>query len=158
MKNLLDAEILVETVFSIESSQNNGTWFCLSDYDGMDEFLTDCASWFGEEKPEYLYKEWRGIPHRLISERWIAPNFFELRDALQALEESMIDVFWKWCASYGWNPATDDPYKLVADFENAMGGTASCDDDCPDSDDEESYILLCDPTGNSFEVFDDNYN
>ncbi len=50
MKDLIDAEISVETVFSIESCQNNGNRFRLADYASMHEFLIDCTGWFEEEK------------------------------------------------------------------------------------------------------------
>ncbi len=49
MKGIFEAEIFVETVFSIESYQNNGTWFYMSDYSTMSEFLTDCGNWFNSQ-------------------------------------------------------------------------------------------------------------
>jgi len=105
-----DAEVLVETQFSIDTAQHYGTWFRLSDYSTIGEFFIDCAAWFDEEEiPEYVYLEWSDIPQDMITRNWISPDVFGLRDALQDVEVSQWGVFWKWCYTYGWDIGRDDP-------------------------------------------------
>lgn len=157
--DLSEGQLTVNTRFSIESGDNNSNSFCLKDYSTLAEFFIDCASWFSdEENPEYVYSDWENIPESMISERWISPNLFELRDALQTLDQSLHAYFWHWCKSFGWEPATDEPYKLVSDFESSMTGKPSFDTSecCPEED--EQYMYMVDHTGGSFELFDDNYN
>jgi hypothetical protein len=119
MKELLDAEIYVDTVFSIESGTGNGGWFYLADYGSMHEFTTDCAAWFdNEDNPEYVYTDWNGIPDYLINRSWLCPNIFEIRDALQMLDEDSIGQFPIWCADNGHDITSDDPMMLVTRYQD----------------------------------------
>ena len=49
MKELFEAEIYVDTVFSVESGAGGGNRFYLADYATMHEFETDCAAWFNSQ-------------------------------------------------------------------------------------------------------------
>ncbi|MDR2911833.1 MAG: hypothetical protein LBV38_00815 [Alistipes sp.] len=167
MEEIFEAEVFVETVFSLESYQNNGTWFYMSDYSTMDEFMTDCAAWFSnEETPEYIYKEWTGIPDTLITRMLLCPNFFEIREALRMIERRFIDPFIKWCVDNGHDLATDDVMMLVTRYQDYVPS----DYEPPDSEISESednhcteplplplHLLLGQGFG-TVEIFDDNYN
>lgn len=160
MNDLQNAEITIETRFSIESGANNGNTFSMSEYNNMEELMIDCAGWFDmESEPEYIYKEWNGIPDCLINESWFSPNFFELRDALQAIGDSSTYIFWKWCETFGWNPGADEPSQLVTEFIYSMNMLPTLPEEEPDyCDEDESNMFVFDCTGSSTEVFNDDYN
>lgn len=164
MKNLAEAEIYVDTRFSVESGSGGGNWFRLADYGSMAEFSTDCAGWFdGEESPEYAYTEWDNIPDCLIQKDWLCPNIFEIRDAIQAIGYDMTDALLSWCGVFGWDITTDDPYKLVTDFQNYSCVNTPCENDTEPEDydpgtEEEYYTHIMTGAGYGMEIFDDNYN
>jgi hypothetical protein len=118
LKYLSEAEVFVDTVFSIESGAGSGNRFYLADYTTMDEFTTDCGSWFEEENPEYVYSEWWGIPDLLINERWLCPSIFEIRDAIQMLDRDTIGSFSRWCTDNGHDIRADDPMMLVTRYQD----------------------------------------
>ena len=49
MMDIFEAEVFVDTVFSVESGAGNGNRFYLSDYSTMSEFQSDCAGWFNSQ-------------------------------------------------------------------------------------------------------------
>jgi hypothetical protein len=147
MKGLFDAEVFVDTVFSMESGAGSGNRFYLADYGSMHEFTTDCTAWFnsqselasirasaeferdstlpsacrkfeGEVAPEYVYTDWSGIPDYLISRTWICPTIFEIRDALQMLDGDSIERFPEWCRTSGHDITTEDPMMLVTRYQD----------------------------------------
>ncbi|MDR2882904.1 MAG: hypothetical protein LBU98_03915 [Alistipes sp.] len=167
LKYLSEAEVFVDTVFSIESGAGNGNRFYLADYTTMDEFTTDCGNWFEEDNPEYVYSEWWGIPDLLINERWLCPNIFEIRDALQMLDRDTIGSFSRWCTDNGHDIRSDDPMMLAMRYQDHVPPT--CEAPVPEmaepSDDNPFIELLPTPLhlllGLGFgqvEIFDDNYN
>ena len=162
MKDVFEAEVFVETVLSVESDQNNGTWFYMADYSTMHEFLSDCAGWFDEENPEYIYKEWWGIPDSLINRTWLCSNFFEIRDALQMLEHRYINAFANWCRNNGHDLATDDPLMLVMRFQDYVCPVYEPDTETVEPDDnigvEPLFSLLGRGAAGPVEIFNDNYN
>lgn len=159
MYDLNDAELVVETRFSIESGNNDGEWFYLRDYGSLSEFFTDCASWFSNEKsPEYVYLHWENIPDCMISENWISPNIFTLRDALQAIEEPYLDVFFEWCKTYGWDIASDDPHKIVSEFEYAFGGIIHSDQSEYSTEGDEYSDSSYSDMRIGYDMFTDDYN
>ena len=159
MKGIFEAEIFVETVFSIESYQNNGTWFYMSDYSTMSEFLTDCGSWFSDEvSPEYVYKDWTGIPDSFINRTWFCPNFFEIREALQMIDRKFIGPFVKWCRTSGHDLTTDDPLLLVTRYQDYVHPVYEPDPELCEPDDNPCMYNLLGMSLGTVEIFDDNYN
>ena len=162
MKELLDAEVFVDTVFSVETGAGNGTLFYLSDYASMHEFQTDCASWFSDEpNPEYLYTNWWGIPGFLINRTWICPNIFEIRDAIQRLDGDYIERFPEWCRMSGHDIATEDPLMLVTRYQDYISPACETSPETAEADDYAgamtSYTLAGLGIG-PVNIFDDNYN
>lgn len=166
MKNLACAEVCVETRYSLESGNNDGNWFRLADYGSLAEFFIDCSSWFvDEENPEYIYVAWDNIPDNLIRRDWICPNIFEIRDALETIDSGHIDTLLSWCKTYGWDITTDDPYKIVSDFQCSLGEypVYECDaseqeEYSPDSYNDEYYIHTMAIQGYNTDLFDDSYS
>ncbi len=161
MKELLDAEVFVDTVFSIETGAGNGTLFYLSDYASMHEFQTDCASWFSDEpNPEYLYTNWWGIPDSLINRTWLCPNIFDIRDAIQRLDGECIERFPEWCRTSGHDIATEDPLMLVTRYQDYAHTSYEPDFESVEPDDNpraEPLHLMLGAGFGSIEFFDDDY-
>jgi hypothetical protein len=167
MKDLADAEIVVDTVFSMESGAGNGNRFYMAEYDSMCEFETDCASWFSdEEAPEYLYTDWNGIPDYLISRTWLCPNIFEIRDALRMLDGQSIDGFPEWCRNNGHDITTDDAMMLVTRYQDYISPSYESDTETAEPDDGICAVIphtlaeLGSIIGTLFgrvEIFDDDY-
>ncbi len=118
-----------------------------------------------EETPEYRYTGWEEIPDPLINREWLCPNFFEIREAMEQLEEPDKDCFFDWCDRHGHDISTEDPHLLVAHYIELYGNVAYTDDEpCPDSGDESlpyypGISNNCFDTGiPRFEIFDDNYD
>jgi len=162
--NLSDAEVVVTTKKEIENNTHQGDWFRLSNYGDMGEFYNACCSYFfNEENPSFRYPAWENIPDILINEKWFCPNFFEVRDAVEQLEESDTDYFLSWCNYHGHNIAVDDPYLLVGNYlENHIPYPTFEGDETEISD--EAYLYQ--NTANSYydtgkyvtEIFGDNYD
>lgn len=107
--DLNNAEIAVTTQHLIDIKDYRDYWLHLSDYSDMGEFLSACSDLFpGEKEPEYRYPKWENIPDTLVSREWLCPNFFEIRDALERLEEEETEFFISWSRSYGYDITTDD--------------------------------------------------
>ncbi|WP_018667000.1 hypothetical protein [Bacteroides gallinarum] len=163
--NLSNAEIAVTTQHLIDIKENKDHWLYMSDYSDMGEFLCACSDLFpGEREPEYRYPRWENIPDLLISHEWLCPNFFEIRDALERLDEDDTEYFMTWSGHYGYDITTDDPHMMVSHYQD-MHGTAVTEpeDDYADTT-EDSLIYTgvssnyCDTLPFRYEVFDDNYN
>lgn len=163
--NLNEAEIAVTTRHLIEERQEKDYWFELSDYSDMTEFHHACSVCFPEEDdPVYRYPKWENIPDFLVNTEWLCPNFFDLRDALERLEEPESEYFESWCRYYGYNLATDDPHVLVSHFQDmtripvfgAEDETAEVNEDalCFHSISFNYFDTAQFPP----EVFDDNYD
>ncbi len=161
MKELFDAEIYVDTVFSVESGTGGGNRFYLSDYASMHEFVTDCTGWFDEEAPEYIYTDWSGIPDYLINRTWLCPNIFEIRDALQMLDGDSIDRFPEWCRTSGHDITTDDPLMLVTRYQDYVNPSYEHDSETAETDDYTGAMTpytLAELGIGQIEIFNDNYN
>jgi hypothetical protein len=162
--NLSEAGIGVTIQKEIDNETYAGDWFQLSDYGDMGEFYEACRSYFPEENnPVFRYPAWENIPDCLINKEWFCPDFFEIRDALEQLNESETDYFLSWCDHHGHNIAVDDPYLLVAnyqdnhtsymEFENESAGIP--DDTYLYQNVTNSYF---DTERYAMEIFGDNYN
>ena len=162
INELFDAEIFVDTVFSLESGAGGGSRFYVADYATMNEFLADCAGWFSdEEAPEYRYTDWSGIPDYLINRTWLCPNLFEIRDALQMLDRSSIGRFPQWCRDNGHDITKDDPLMLVTRYQDYVAPTYESDPEIAEPDENPCTEALYSLIGRNFgamDLFTDNYN
>jgi hypothetical protein len=163
--NLSEAEVVVTTQQEMDNDPHSGDWFLLSDYGDMGEFYTACCMYFSQEKnPVFRYPEWENIPDCLITKEWFCPNFFEIRDAMERLDEPETDYFMTWCNYHGHNIAVDDPHLLVSYYQ---------DNNCISYSEYESETMDLPGdtftrqsiTGNffdteryPFEMFEDNYD
>lgn len=162
--NLSEAEVMVTTQEEIENNTHGSDWFRLSDYGDTGEFYTaSCACFPDEDNPEFRYPAWENIPDSLINERWFSPNFFEIRDALENLEEDEVDYFMTWCNYHGHNIASDDPHLLVSHYRDGHTFNPEFESDAMDLPDDA--LVYQSITGNFFdmgryaaEVFSDNYD
>lgn len=92
--DLNQAEVAVTTQHLIDTRQEKDNWLQMSDFGDMGEFLCTCSELFAEEEtPEYRYMKWEDIPDSLINMEWLCPNFFEIREAMEQLEEPDKDCF-----------------------------------------------------------------
>ena len=164
--DLNQAEVAVTTQHLMDIRQEKDSLLQMSDFGDMGEFLCTCSDLFPEEQaPEYRYTRWEEIPDSLINREWLCPNFFEIREAMEQLEEADKDCFFDWCAHYGHNISTEDPHLLVAHSLARVGNAPSIDEEpCP-ARGADSRLYFPGISGNHFdtgiprfEVFDDNYD
>ena len=162
--DLNNAEIAVTTQHLIDIKDYRDYWLHLSDYSDMGEFLSACSDLFpGEKEPEYRYPKWENIPDMLISREWLCPNFFEIRDALERLEEEETEFFISWSRSYGYDITTDDPHMMVSHYHDLYGDTVTeTEEDADTGEDALIYTgvssYYCDMLPFRYEIFDDNYD
>ena len=91
--NLNEAEIAVTTKRLVTVNPKKSYRMELADYCDIDEFHHACATRFPEEaEPEYRYTDWENIPEYMVSSEWLCPNFFEVRDAMERLDEFQQDI------------------------------------------------------------------
>lgn len=163
---LNNAEVAVTTQHLLDIHNNTEHWLQLSDFSDMGEFLCSCSDLFPEEEdPEYRYPRWENIPDRLINREWICLNFFEIRDALETLDEGDREYFMTtWSEHYGYDITTDDPHMMVSHFQDLYGNTITeSEEDLADiAEDSMIYTGIsrnyCDTVSLKYEVFDDNYD
>ena len=123
--DLNQAEVAVTTQHLIDMGQEKDNLLQMSDFGDMGEFLCTCSELFPEEEtPEYRYTKWEEIPDLLINREWLCPNFFEIREAMEQLEEPDKDCFFDWCDRYGHDISTEDPHLLVAHYIELYGNAA----------------------------------
>lgn len=115
--DLSNAEVAVTTQHILDGKEYKDYWVQMSDYSDMGEFLCACSDLFPEEEePEYRYTKWENIPDRLIRREWICPNFFEIRDAMERLDENEREYFVTWSEHFGYDITTDDPHMMVSHY------------------------------------------
>ncbi|MCO7113358.1 hypothetical protein NIB75_14600 [Bacteroides uniformis] len=164
--DLNQAEVAVTTQHLIDIRQEKDNWLQMSDFGDMGEFLCTCSDMFPEEEnPEYRYTRWEEIPGSLINRQWLCPNFFEIGEAMEQLDEPDKEWFFDWCDKCHHDISSEDPHLLVAHYLELYGNaTSTGDDTCPDGDDDgflyypgisNNYFDTVTPR---FEVFDDNYD
>ena len=142
--NLNEAEIAVTTKRLVTANPKKSYRMELADYCDIDEFHHACATRFPEEaEPEYRYTDWENIPEYMVSSEWLCPNFFEVRDAMERLE---------------------DPHLLVSYFQDSPHARLVVwEEEEPDVEEDNlvyqgisSYYSFV--TSYPYEVFDDNYD
>ena len=122
--DLNNAEVAVTTQHILDGKEYKDYWVQMSDYSDMGEFLCACSDLFPEEEdPEYRYAKWENIPDRLINREWICPNFFEIRDAMERLDENEREYFVTWSEHFGYDITTDDPHMMVSHYQDIYGNT-----------------------------------
>ena len=122
--DLNNAEVAVTTQHIMDGKEYKDYWVQMSDYSDMGEFLCACSDLFPEEEdPEYRYARWENIPDRLINREWICPNFFEIRDAIERLDENEREYFVTWSEHFGYDITTDNPHMMVAHYQDIYGNT-----------------------------------
>lgn len=163
--DLSNAEVAVTTQHLIDIHNDTDHWLQLSDFSDMGEFLCSCSDLFPEEEdPEYRYPRWENIPDRLINREWICPNFFEIRDAMERLDENEREYFVTWSEHFGYDITTDDPHMMVSHYQDIYGNTITESDDELADVAEDSLLYTgissnyCDMLPLQYEIFDDNYN
>lgn len=164
--NLDYAEVAVTTQHLIDMKQEKDNWLQMSDFGDMGEFLCTCSDLFpNEKKPEYRYLNWEEIPDTLISKEWLCPNFFDIREAMEQLEEPDKDFFLEWCNRYGYDIKTEDPHLLVSHYLELFGNTTYIDDESSLESYEDSLLYFPGISSNFFdlglpqyEIFNDNYD
>lgn len=161
--NLNDAEIWVTTQSRIEAGNPAGYPFILSDYREAAEFDIARSDYFHTEiNPVYKYPAWENIPGALINRDWFCPNFFEVREALDRLDETDQDFFFEWCRYHRHDISVDDPHLLVSHFTDMHGTNLEYEEPVEPPDDTSGYAervySLSDLGISSVEIFDDNYN
>lgn len=163
--NLNEAEIAVTTKRLVTLNPKKSYRMELADYCDIDEFHHACATRFPEEaEPEYRYTDWENIPEYMVSSEWLCPNFFEVRDAMERLDEFQQDCFEQWCGHYGYNLAMEDPHLLVSYFQDSPHARMVVrEEEEPDVEEDNlvyqgisSYYSFV--TSYPYEVFDDNYD
>ena len=163
--DLNNAEIAVTTQHLIDIKKDKENWMHMSDYGDMGEFLCACSDLFPDERnPEYRYPKWENIPELLINREWLCPNFFEIRDALERLEENEVEHFVSWSGHYGYDLTTDDPHMMVSHYQDIYGtNITETEEEFADVAEEDLIYTgvsrnYCDTLNLSYEIFDDNYN
>ena len=140
--DLSNAEVAVTTQHILDGKEYKDYWVQMSDYSDMGEFLCACSDLFPEEaEPEYRYPKWENIPERLINREWICPNFFEIRDALERLDEDEKEYFVTWSEHFGYDITTDDPHMMVSHYQDIYGNSCY---PCGDAQGNVSAQDLCD--------------
>lgn len=92
--DLNEARIYVGTYAKYNDGSIFGKWFDLSDFSDKDDFMTACAELHkDEEDPEFMFQDWENIPDDLICESWLSDNFFEVRDAIENLNNDEQEAF-----------------------------------------------------------------
>ena len=163
--DLNNAEITVTTQHLLDGKVNRDYRIDLSDYGDMGEFLCACSDLFPEENdPEYRYIGWDNIPDRLISHEWICPNFFEIRDALEMLDENEREHFIIWSEYFGYDITTDDPHMMVLHYHDIYEAEESEVEVYPEDifEDDTLYADMSDNISDMrtllCKILDDNYN
>lgn len=125
------AKIYVGTYGKYNDGSIAGKWLDLSDYSDKDEFMKACAELHKDEyDPEFMFQDWEYIPDDLICESWLSDSFFDVRDAMDDLEDTEKEPFMTWCNHCSRNIAEEDINELISSFRDDYQGKY---------DDEEDY-------------------
>lgn len=118
METINDARICVNTRNRLAQKLPRGKWFPLSDYADRNEFLTACYAYYRRDNsPELRFTGWENIPEELITSKTLSENFFLLREAMEALDESEYAHFIKWCRALNYRLSEEEPYLLVTRYK-----------------------------------------
>lgn len=91
---LSEARVYVGTYNKYNNGSFFGKWLDLSDYSDKDEFLEACRELHEDEQdPEFMFQDYENIPEALFSESWLSEKFFELRDAVEDMDDTRQEAF-----------------------------------------------------------------
>lgn len=139
---LSEAKIYVGTYGKYNAGSIFGKWLDLSDYSDKDEFNEACRELHkDEEDAEYMYQDWENIPESLIGESWLSEKFFELRDAVEDMDDTRQEAFFVWCNHKGHDFEKADAADLVSSFEDEYQGEYDDEEDFAYQIVEECYEL-----------------
>ncbi len=162
--NFSEATVFVTTRHETINRTFACEWFRLSDYGDLGEFYSDCHAFFRNEKnPSFIYLSWENIPDRFINRKWFCPNYFEVRDAMERLDESEKDYFMTWCDFHKHNITLDDPHLLVSHYQDIHASHPEIENDEVEVS-EDALLYQNFPNNPSstersgFEVFNENYD
>ncbi|MDR2084945.1 MAG: antirestriction protein ArdA [Bacteroidales bacterium] len=129
--DLNEARIYVGTYAKYNNGSIFGKWFDLSDFSDKDDFMTACAELHKDETdPEFMFQDWENIPDELIGESWLSDNFFEVKEAVENLNNDEQEAFLIWCTHCSHNLSSKDINELISSFQDDYQGKF---------DDEEDY-------------------
>ena len=127
---LESAEVAVTTQHLIDMGQEKDNLLQMSDFGDMGNSCAPAPNCFPKRKLRNTgTRKWEEIPDLLINQEWLCPNFFEIREAMEQLEEPDKDCFFDWCDRYGHDISTEDPHLLVAHYIELYGNAAYIDDE-----------------------------
>lgn len=130
MENLEEALIYVGTYRKYNEGSIFGAWLKLSDYSDTDEFYKACRELHkDEDDPEFMFQDWEYIPESLIGESWLSGKFFELRDAMEDLDDTEQEAFDVWLGCSSHNLERTDADRLVVNFRDDYQGAYDSEDD-----------------------------
>lgn len=164
MREIFNAELTVETHRSIRLYPFADISLQLSDFNDYTEFYAACEALYKEEEnPVIIHRFWENIPDNLITKRGLKPVFFDIRNALERLDEDDIDGFLLWCEYNGHDLLADDPLLLVTRYEDIIAPRYDYSRENHDFDDDShfydgaAYAVFAVGTC-AEEIFDENYN
>lgn len=139
---LSEARVYVGTYNKYNNGSFFGKWLDLSDYSDKDEFLEACRELHEDEQdPEFMFQDYENIPEALFSESWLSEKFFELRDAVEDMDDTRQEAFFVWCNHKGHDFEKDDAADLGSSFEDEYQGEYDDEEDFAYQIVEECYEL-----------------
>lgn len=86
--------VYVGTYAKYSNGSLAGAWLDLEDYADTTEFLAACSELHtDEDDPEFMFQDWEGIPGTLITESSIAPEVWEVLEAMDDYEPGAVDAY-----------------------------------------------------------------
>jgi antirestriction protein len=128
--NISEASVYVGTYGKYNSGSIKGKWLDLYQFTDAADFYEACAALHSdEEDPEYMFQDWENIPEGLISEHSISANFFEVRDALQDMEDNQAEAFLIWCNNNHSSLSSEPIDDLISSFNDEYIGAYGSEED-----------------------------
>lgn len=159
--DLNNAKVAVTTQHILDGKEYKDYWVQMSDYSDIGGGYSGL---FSDEEDLERYIKRESIPDYLINREWICPNFFEIRDALERLDENEREYFVTWSEHFGYDITTDDPHIMVSHYQDIYGASiVETEEELADmTEDALVYTGIsnnfCDMLSSQYEIFDDNYN
>lgn len=88
-----------------------------------------------------MFQDYENIPETLFSESWLSEKFFELRDAVEDMDDTRQEAFFVWCNHKGHDFEKDDAADLGSSFEDEYQGEYDDEEDFAYQIVEECYEL-----------------
>jgi antirestriction protein len=115
--------IYVGTYAKYNNGSLEGDWLDLTDYDSKEDFYKACAELHKDESdPEFMFQDREGIPECMVSESWIADNFWEYLEAMEDLHDHEKEAFQLWLDNESHDLSKEDVSDLIEDFRESYQG------------------------------------